>query len=62
MTKHIADKGHSKPGTARVREYTRIEREAVPNPVTKKLQMRPEERTESARLKAYVEIERGKRA
>ncbi len=61
MTKHVADKDHSEPGTARVRQYTRIEREAVPNPATKKLQTRPEEREESARLKAYVEIERGKK-
>lgn len=62
MTKHIADNGHSEPGTARIRQYTRIEREAVPNPKTKKLQTRPEAREESARLKAYVEIERGKQA
>ena len=61
MTKHIADKDHAQPGTARVRQYTRIERETVPNSVTKKLQTRPETRDGASRVKAYLEIERGRR-
>ncbi len=61
MTRHIADKDHTH-GTARVREYTRIERESVPHPATKKLQSRPEDRDDAARLKAYLEIERGRQA
>ncbi len=58
MTRHIADKVHAR-GSARIREYTRIERETVPNRVTKGLQTRPEVRDEAARLKAYLRIERG---
>ncbi len=58
MTRHIADKDHAR-GSARIRNYTRIERENVPNPVTKRLQTRPELRTEAARLRAYLKIERG---
>ena len=54
MTKHIADKDHAQPGTARVRQYTRIERETV-------LQTRPETRDGASRVKAYLEIERGRR-
>ncbi|MGB5557951.1 MAG: hypothetical protein WBN04_08050, partial [Paracoccaceae bacterium] len=61
MTRHIADKDHAR-GSARIRQYARIEHETVPNPVTKALQTRPEERDEAARLKAYVKIERGSRA
>lgn len=61
MTRHVADKDHTH-GKARVREYTRIEREAVPNPATKELQTRPEKRNDTARLKAFLEIERGKKA
>jgi len=59
MPKHIADKDHAEPGKARVREYTRIERESKPSKATKKLQTRPETREGSSRLKAYTKIERG---
>ena len=62
MTRHIADKDHSARTSARIREYTRIERETVPNRATKDLQTRPEKRDDSARLKHYLKIERGAQA
>ena len=62
MTRHIADKDHSARTSARIREYARIEREAVPSRATKVLQSRPEERDASARLQHYLKIERGQQA
>lgn len=62
MTRHIADRDHSEPGSARVRNFTRIEREERPSEASKILQTRPESRESTARVKAYMEIERGRRA
>lgn len=62
MTRHIADRDHSEPGSARVRNFTRIEREERPSEASKILQARPESRESTARVKAYLEIERGRRA
>lgn len=62
MSRHIADKDHSAPGSSRVRNYARIEHDEGPSPATKILQTRPETRLESARLQAYLKIERGYRA
>ncbi len=44
MTRHIADRDHSEPGSARVRNFTRIEREERPSEASKILQTRPESR------------------
>jgi hypothetical protein len=62
MTRHIADKDHSSRSSARVREYTRIDRETVPHRATKDLQTRPGSRDNAARLAAYFKIERGAKA
>lgn len=62
MTKHISDQPRSQ-GNARLREYTRQEREAVPHPTVMALHSRPKDRSGDGRKTAeYARIERGQSA
>lgn len=62
MSKHISDqpRGH---GTARLREYTRQERESRTHPAIETLRSRPQMRGEDNRKTAeFLRIERGQMA
>lgn len=61
MEKHPLDHTHA-PSKARMREFTRIEREAMARPQSQNLQERKDDSGPSGRLKAFVAIERGKTA
>lgn len=60
MTKHVSDQPRSH-GAARLREYTRQEREAGTHPAVETLRTRPKERSEENRKAAeFARIDRGK--
>ena len=59
MSKHISDQPRDH-GAARLREYTRQEREAGVHPAVTALHSRPKDRSEDGRKTAeFVRIERG---
>ena len=59
MTKHISDQPRSQ-DNARLREYTRQEREAAPHPTVMALYSRPRDRDgENRKTAEYARIERG---
>lgn len=62
MSRHISDQPREH-GTARMREYTRQEREAVPHPTVMALYSRPRDRDgENRKTAEYARIERGQSA
>lgn len=59
MTKHLSDQPRSQDG-ARLREYTRQERESGTHPAIEALRTRPQTRGDDNRKAAeYIRIERG---
>ncbi|TRW99327.1 hypothetical protein FNJ84_01245 [Paracoccus sp. M683] len=59
MTKHVGDQPRDH-GTARLREYTRQERESGTHPAVAALHSRPKDRSGDGRKTAeYARIERG---
>lgn len=59
MTKHVSDQPRSQ-GNARLREYTRQERESLPHPTVMALRSRPRDRDgENHKTAEFVRIERG---
>lgn len=60
MTRHISDQSRG-PSVARLREYTRQEREDAPHPAIQLLHRQPKMRGEGNRKMAeYARIERGR--
>ena len=62
MQKHIVD--HPKPlrDATRLKQYLDIERSKELNPGTKEMQRQAHDRDSNARVEAYVNIEKGRRA
>ena len=58
MTRHSDKDGPENTGASRLSQFMRIEREKQPKKTTKKLQRRPEDRHDGARVRAFSEIDR----
>lgn len=63
MTKHIIDRKREVSDTARVKAYVSLDRQDSPHPASRTLMQRAaEERRAGERVKAYLNIERGRSA
>lgn len=60
MSRHVLDHDHRAHGSAQVAQYARITRAQMPSRATKMLQRRTPERGDSARIKAFIQIARGR--
>lgn len=58
MARQKIDQNHKAESGERLKQYTRIEKEAGPKTASKTLQRRPEPHDDAARTKAFVKIER----
>ncbi len=63
MTKHIIDRQRIVSDTSRVKAYVALERQDSPHPASRKLMQRAVERHRAdERVKAFLNIERGRTA
>ena len=63
MTKHIIDRKREVSDTARVKAYVELDRQDTPHPASRTLMQRAEkDRIAGDRVKAFLNIERGRSA